>query len=157
MKIYVVVAYGGSYDDAWESNMCARFTQEAAELVIEEEKARDARIRAAQPKLKEHFDSLRDTAPVLQPLPEIDRLPPKGKREDAAVKARQKQLAESNKVQLRNQVLMQEWHSKVKNMQYDYAFGHLGLTLKDLEQVTLPCNYVYLPKCDYRVDELELE
>lgn len=157
MKIYVVVAYGGSYDDSWESNICARSTQEGAELAIEEEKARDARIQEALPKLKEHFESLRTTAPVMQILPALDPLPPRGKREDVAMKARREQLAESNRVQLRNQVLMQEWHSQVKAAQYKYAQTHCGLTLKDLEQVNLPCYHVYHPETDYRIDELELE
>lgn len=39
--IYVVVAYGGAYDDAWNSNVCAFLEESAAQLHAEEMKKKN--------------------------------------------------------------------------------------------------------------------
>jgi hypothetical protein len=54
-KIYVVTAFGGSYEDAWQENICACLTQEDAELKILEFREQDARLGKISPKIVEEY------------------------------------------------------------------------------------------------------
>ena len=52
-KIYIAVAYGGSYEDVWETNLAASFNQEKINSFVNEKVALVERVKAASAKLGE--------------------------------------------------------------------------------------------------------
>lgn len=73
-KIFVAVAYGGQYEDAWESNLAASEDVTKVEAFIAEEKARREKEGQFQLALHKFYNEFREANPVTRvALPRKER------------------------------------------------------------------------------------
>jgi len=160
-QIYIVIAYGGSYD-AWENNLFARYTMEDAELAIIELKERDARITAAMPKLIAQLKELQSKFPLTQePHPAMPKGPAKQTREnrDAHQKAMATWSTENQRIWAINQARQNHWNEEMTNYQRAFAKNECGLSDEDMVIITFPTHsgYCFGDRGEYRIDELEIK
>lgn len=160
-KIFVVVAYGGQYEDAWENSLFACATQVGADLAVLELQERDERIKLAAEKLVSHFNDLKAKHPlVLDPLPAMPKGPAKPTKETN--KDYQRVMAgyyaENQRVWAINQARQNAWNEELAGYQREYAKAECGLSDDDLTCITFPTHSMYCfgDKADYCVEELEL-
>lgn len=73
--IYIVVASGGSYDDAWQANLCARFDKTDAELEVLRLEEQSKKIGAM---IREVEGAYRGGLHANQFTPEVMPRPPSG-------------------------------------------------------------------------------
>lgn len=159
--IYIIVAYGGQYDDAWESNLTARYIKEDAELAIIELQERDARVKAAMPKLVAQFKELQAKFPLSQePHPAMPKGPAKQTKENRAAhdKVMQTYYTENQRVWAINQARQNAWNEEMTNYQRGFAKNECGLSDTDLMIINFPTHsaYCFSHEADYRIDELEI-
>lgn len=77
-KIYVVKASGGSYDDAWECNVCAYLDEEKAQFEVWRLNEQMVRLREIHGKIQEaYYRRLKATQKGLEVAPERPRGPVK--------------------------------------------------------------------------------
>lgn len=157
-KIYLVKAYGGEYDDAWEDNLFACTTQEAAELAIIELQERDARIKIVLPTLHQQFIELRKFMPLEQEMaPPWPKGPAKQTKENRD--AHQRQIAEYQRIVLpmnaRNTAKQHAWTDKVTELQRAEA-QRLGLSDADTAIIDFPVYRAHADTSNYMFEELEL-
>jgi hypothetical protein len=82
--IYVIIASGGSYDDAWERNVFAVADEAAAMVAVDELKARHERLKGLYQPIREFFNQhIRETAPMFmhEPQPDYPKGPAKPNKE----------------------------------------------------------------------------
>ena len=80
--IFVVVAYGGQYDDSWEANTCARYARDAAEIAISEFEEQDRKLAVMAPIIQDVFYEQNNIADEpYEDVPEAPKGPARGTKE----------------------------------------------------------------------------
>lgn len=163
-KIYVVTAYGGSYDDAWQENICACLTREDAELKILEFQQRDARLEKIFPKIVEEYrNTFRSPIEGLQ-LEKIPPIPNKRnfKNDKLYSDALTKWQHAVAPVQLRNQHVQELINLEVAKVARKLAI-ELGCSDEDLSYLGFQDDGTFsewghrFDDCDYSIEELEIK
>lgn len=163
-KIYVIVASGGSYDDAWESNLFAVTSETEAIDAVNELTARHEKLEAIYQPIYNFFrQHMRDNAGLFAHEEMPDR--PKGasrmtKEGQAAYKvACEKWVQECRPIARRNQDRSIEQNNHSAAATRIFAFS-LGATEEDMQPLGLAGQEQNWPNFDadtnYSYEELEL-
>jgi len=162
MKIFLIVASGGEYDDAWSTNIGARYKIEDAEQEVARLKARDARITALVPELAELHSSLAQLPLELREIPRQPKWPKHSTKETmAAHRAAVDEWAKNAKTLLEfNQNLQNERAKKAFQATKELAIS-IGCNDEDLAFLRLtnqgfwhPCHVC--EDCEYAIEEINL-
>ncbi len=160
--IYVIVNFGGQYEDAWEINLFARRTRKAAETAVQELQERASRMTAANKLLVANFEKLRTEIPLsLIAWPVRPVGPAKQNKENLAAykKALTVYHAENKRIAAINRERQLVWNEKVSACQREFAKHECGLSDADLTGLHFPISsiYCFAETGDYRIDELVLQ
>lgn len=160
-KIFVVIAYGGEYDDAWEKNVCAKFTETDAQLEILELEERRDKLKVMHPEVSSAFYAARQVREPMEEVPKSPKGPSKTTKENMRLhrEAVEAWRVVAQPIIERNQEREKRAYSAAVNVAREKAIElgaderdlqHLGFTDADYRSYT--ANF----DCDYRVEELEL-
>ena len=159
--IYVIVAYGGEYDDAWESNVCAKRSRDDAELEILELEERRDKVKVMHPEVSSAFYAARQVREPMEEVPESPKGPAKTTKENMrlhreAVEAWRlvaQPIIERNQERENRAYLAAVEAARLKAIE-------LGADERDLHELGFSESdyraYSTNFDCDYRVEELEL-
>jgi hypothetical protein len=164
-KIYVVTAFGGSYDDAWQENICACLTQEDAELKILEFRERDARLEKISPNIIEEYgNAFRSTIEGLM-FEEIPPFPNKGKFKND-------KLYDDALTKWQHSMVLQMLHNEHARKRIEWEAAkvarklaiELGCSDEDLSYLGFQDDGTFsgswghhFDDCDYSIEELEIK
>jgi hypothetical protein len=157
-KIFVIVASGGEYDSAWESNVVAYSTPEAADAEVNRLTAQRDRLRQLMPAISDVYFGALKNQPVLERASPAPTCPKKATREQqqrysAACAAWREENLPLFK---RNEARQQEHFQSAIRLSREKAI-ELGCDELDLEALGLNAGYLNFDMdADYNIEELEL-
>jgi hypothetical protein len=164
--IYIVSAFGGSYDDAWENNLCARRTMAEAEAEVERLKIQQARVVGFDSQVRNAYLAAREEAqPVMLEIPPAPKGPASTTKENMNAWKKQKkeweQLAQPMIAENRQKQAAQE----AAAARWAKAFAiSLGATEEELQELGFSSmdgteayySYRFDKDTGYDIEELEL-
>lgn len=90
--IYIIVASGGSYDDAWQSNVCARYSRDDAELEVLRLQEQSKKISAIVDEVRTtYYIALKAGAFTPEEIPRPPKGPAKSTKENRKLHAEEMQ------------------------------------------------------------------
>lgn len=163
--IYVVIAYGGEYDDAWESNVCAKYSRDDAELEVLELKQRREKLKTIHQPVQDAFYARCSIQEPMEEVPNSPKGPSKSTKENMRLhwEAVDAWRAVARPIIERNQERENRAHQAAVEAARNKAI-ELGADEFDLKQLGFSkdnyndryhpsfCNF----NCDYKIEELEL-
>jgi hypothetical protein len=162
--IYVVIAYGGEYDDAWEKNVCARFSETDAQITILDLEERREKLKGMRDPVQAVWYANLKPIEGIESVPQPPKGPKKGTKENMAAHrlAVEEWRKIANPMIERNEQRANAAYLNASKLAREKAI-ELGADEVDLSQLGFCDNGEFRPPydscldCSYRYEELELQ
>jgi hypothetical protein len=159
LRIFIIVAGGGEYDSAWQTNVVAYMTKAAADEELNRLTTQRDRLKQVMPAISSvYFDVLNDR-PVLEQSSPAPKCPKKANREQQQKYSAECAAWREENAPLfkRNEARRQEHFQHAIRLAREKAV-ELGCDDLDLEALGLNAGYLNFDMdVDYNIEELELK
>ena len=161
--IFVVVVSGGEYDNAWEQNLCAYCSRDAAEAEVAQLEAFQAKVRPLAGAIKDAAYAVLRNRPTMLPTPSPPAAPKLANKEEEASyrQARAVWQAEVQPIVAENTARLEANVQLARQVAVNKA-ADLGLTAEDMSTFCLDDPVKWLgnitdsTEVSYHIEELEL-